>query len=317
MKRNILKGVKPFNTVFYKSCYNHQLLAGLSILGVDSGAYLLNEFVRFDKDFAVKSGNYLSQNEVEKTLGYSLKRMNINLKKLIRQIDRGRPVIVGVDSYELESRPDFYHTTHGGHFVLAYGYDLTADACYIVDHRYAQSFRYEEKVISLKNLLEANRAYNANIHRAKTSAIALRKRKAGAKVDFLKLILENKRELTENRENVLNNFLKMKEILGAGAEQIELRCGDMLGFVEAAKDSKQLLLATEMAGLRREMAALLDRQVSIYSYFKALLHRMTFMKDYVYIESRLENVFRKIDSAMESEREFYGILLETEVEKDV
>ena len=38
MERNILKGVKPFNTVFYKNCYNHQLLAGLSILGVDSGA---------------------------------------------------------------------------------------------------------------------------------------------------------------------------------------------------------------------------------------------------------------------------------------
>ena len=317
MERNILKGVKPFNTVFYKNCYNHQLLAGLSILGVDSGAYLLNEFVRFGKDFSVKSGGYLPPSEVEKTLGYALKRMNINLKKLVRQIDRGRPVIVGVDNYELESRPDFYHTTHGGHFVLVYGYDLAADACYIVDHRYAQSFRYEEKVISLKNLLWANRAYEKNIHRAKTSSIALQKRKAGAKVDFLRLILERKSELKEYRDNVLNNFSRMKEIFDAGAEQIELHCREMLGFVETAKDSKQMLLATELAGLGQEMPSLLERQVSIYAYFKALLHRICFMKDYGYAGKRLDSIFRKIDAATESEREFYGILLGAEEEKNV
>ena len=116
---------------------------------------------------------------------------------------------------------------------------------------------------------------------------------------------------------MLNNFSRMKEIFGAGAEQIELHCREMLGFVETAKDSKQMLLATELAGLGQEMPSLLERQVSIYAYFKALLYRIHLMKDYRYAENRLESVFRKIDAATESEREFYGILLGEKEEKNV
>ena len=35
MRKNKVEGVKPFNDLFFKSCYDHQLLAGIASFGID------------------------------------------------------------------------------------------------------------------------------------------------------------------------------------------------------------------------------------------------------------------------------------------
>ena len=35
MEKNKIEGVKPFNGFFFRSCYWHQLLAGISCLKID------------------------------------------------------------------------------------------------------------------------------------------------------------------------------------------------------------------------------------------------------------------------------------------
>ena len=45
MKKNRIDGVKPFNEFFFKSCYYHQLLAGLSCFGIGRDAILFNAFI--------------------------------------------------------------------------------------------------------------------------------------------------------------------------------------------------------------------------------------------------------------------------------
>lgn len=81
---------------------------------------------------------------------------------MVKRIDKGCPVIVGVDCFYLESRSDTYRITHAPHFILAYGYDLEKREVNVVDHIYRNSFEYSKKTISLDNLLWANAMYKRN-----------------------------------------------------------------------------------------------------------------------------------------------------------
>lgn len=49
MKRKVLQGAMLFNDYWLGSCYYHQLIAGLGVLGLDGRDVLLNRFLYFKK----------------------------------------------------------------------------------------------------------------------------------------------------------------------------------------------------------------------------------------------------------------------------
>ena len=159
MIKNKIEGVKTFNKFWLKSCYYHQLIAGLSALGVDRELFLLNAMVFAKEGFSADEGGILGAREFERTAGYRCKSRNISKRALKRRIDKGMPVIVGVDCFYLESRPEMFGIRHELHFLLCYGYDLKTREANVVDHAYRGSYEFREKVISLDNLLYANGMY--------------------------------------------------------------------------------------------------------------------------------------------------------------
>lgn len=54
MKRKVLQGAMLFNDYWLGSCYYHQLIAGLGVLGLDGRDVLLNRFLYFKKDLAAE-----------------------------------------------------------------------------------------------------------------------------------------------------------------------------------------------------------------------------------------------------------------------
>lgn len=87
MKKNRIDGVKPFNEFFFKSCYYHQLLAGLSCFGIGRDAILFNAFTLIKPDFEVQNEIIFQEERLEKMLGYRKIHCNMNKAKLIRCID--------------------------------------------------------------------------------------------------------------------------------------------------------------------------------------------------------------------------------------
>ena len=151
MKKIKIEGVKPFNDLYFRSCYYHQLLAGLNAFNIDKDEVLLSFFYKVLDNFGVKEINFNYDKGFIKSLNYSIKLCNLNKRQLIKWIDKGNPVILGVDDYYLESKEATYLKVHEAHFILAYGYDLDKDEVNIIEHDYFSDYNYKEKVISLSN----------------------------------------------------------------------------------------------------------------------------------------------------------------------
>ena len=95
MKKNKISGVRPFNDFFFKNCYYHQLMAGVSCFGIDRDAILLNAFTLIQSNFNVEKEGFLHEEKLEKILGYKRVHCNINKAKFVRCIDKGQPIIMG------------------------------------------------------------------------------------------------------------------------------------------------------------------------------------------------------------------------------
>ena len=60
MKKNKINGVRPFNDFFFRSCYYHQLMAGIACFGIDRDAILLNAFTLIQNNFNAGKEGFLN-----------------------------------------------------------------------------------------------------------------------------------------------------------------------------------------------------------------------------------------------------------------
>ena len=59
-----------------------------------------------------------------RSLGISLRHVNVpDFETVAKYIDKGFPLLIGVDIFYYKARTDDYNKIHASHFVLIYGYD--------------------------------------------------------------------------------------------------------------------------------------------------------------------------------------------------
>ena len=104
MRNNIIKGIKPFNDLYFRSCYYHQLLVGLSAFNIDKDEVLLSFYTLSCDNFKFVELDFNINKNYQKSLSYKLKAININRNKLVKLIDKGYPLIIGIDCFYLESK---------------------------------------------------------------------------------------------------------------------------------------------------------------------------------------------------------------------
>lgn len=308
MKKNKIEGVKPFNDFFFKSCYHQQLIAGIASFGIDRDAILLNSFVLIQNNFDVTKEDFINEKKIEKLLGYKRVHCNINKSKLVRCIDKGQPVIVGIDSYYLESRPDTYQMHHLLHFLLAYGYNLETGEANVIDHRYQNSYEYLEKVISMDNLLEANKRLREGVLKRKHSCYILKRRKDAKAFDIWKYLSEEK--IIGNRIHSSENLEHLRKMLTGELNAVRENIEKLTNYVESMKVfycrlSKTQIFASNQDGLEKITAL-----AGAYSNLLALFWKVKAQNNYDYITKRQENVLRKIDEIEMLEKSVYETLLE-------
>ena len=308
MQKNKIKGVKPFNDFFFKSCYYHQLMAGIACFGIDRDAILLNTFTSIQENFNIGKEYIFEEKKLEKLLGYRSKYCNISKAKLIRCIDNGCPVIMGVDCYYLPSRPDAYQNRHVPHFILAYGYDLDEQQANVVDHDYRNSSKYQEKTISLEDLLLSNIMFRKGVLNRKHSCYILKRKRNIGSFDIWKYIDVEK--INHNYEKSLKNLNTLRKISTCDLTLVQKNVEKIIGYLNDLKIFYYALSKTTFFIYNQEKLEPLMALVSAYSNVLSLFLKVKEQNKYDYITKHLDGLLRKLNEIETFEKVVYDYLVE-------
>lgn len=307
MKKNRIDGVKPFNEFFFKSCYYHQLLAGLSCFGIGRDAILFNAFILIKPDFEVQNEIIFQGERLEKMLGYRKIHCNMNKAKLIRCIDKGQPIIMGVDCYYLESRLETYGKENSPHFILVYGYDLIKNEANVVDHQYINSYKYQEKVINLDNLLLANCMFTKGILNRKLSCYILKKRRNAGVFEIWQHI--EYETINDNRHNSIENLDELQWMVVHDLEGVAKKVDEIINYFTELKVFYYALAKMTFYEENPEKQEIILSLVSAYSNLLSLFWKVKAQNNYDYITKHLQKIFRKIEEVKTLEKDVYDYLL--------
>jgi len=308
MKKNKISGIELFNEFWFKSCYYHALISGLSGLGISKNEVLGNNMIFAKPDFEVDESGILTEKKFEKAFGYKNTCCNIDEKTLAKRIDKGQPLIVGVDNFYLKAREDLYGIAHGVHFILVYGYDFGRGEVNIVDHEYQTDYMFKEKTMSLKELLRANKMYGKMARTKKTTCRALIGKKCGKEKNRNIFEYLSEERLRESRRNAEKNLEKLKELVEGEEAFIKNNQEKIIGYFQAMKQSYSCLSKTEFVKTDKEKTVATSRTLSGYSALLSLFWKMRAEKNFTFAMRNKESVFRKIDETKESEAKVYEFL---------
>lgn len=307
MQKKKINGVQPFNDFFFKSCYYHQLLAGIACFNVDRDNILLNYFGVVEGGFKLRKQDLYEENELSRLSGFSCKKSNLNKRKLINNINQNKVIIVGVDCFYLESRKDMYQKGHDSHFVLVYGYDLEKRTVNIVDHDYRNSFSYVEKIVSMDNLLYANEEYKTNLTSKKTTCFILSKRRKRSEFSIYdKLNLDL---LKSNYRKATDNLLTFKIMVLSDLESLKESLDDMAQYYQDMQNHYFAISRTK-AFSEESRQFCVSSLVNGYSNLLSLCWKLRASQDFSYLERKKDSIFRKIDSMLRQEKEILDIFSE-------
>ena len=307
MRKNKIEGVKPFNDFFFKSCYDHQLLAGIACFGIDRDALLLNTFTNIQEGFEVGEVELLNEKKLEKLLGYKKTHCNVSKRKLIKCIDKGQPIIMGVDAYYMEMRTDVYQIEHAAHFTLVYGYDLDNAGVNVVDHRYLNSFDYKEEIVSLDNLLLSNKMFRKGTLNRRLSCYIL-KRKRNVRVVNPWLYIDEK-QISNNQVNSLKNLKVLFGIAIGDLATAQNNATKIINYLKTLKSFYYILSKAELFVGSSERQEDVMALVGAYSNILSLFWKVEAQKNYTYITKHSHEILRKLETIEKLEERVYEFLL--------
>lgn len=302
LMKNELEGVKPFNDFWFINCYYHQLIAGLSCLGIKKEGILLSRLLMSGRQFTTLRHEEISDKSGEKYLGYRNRRCNINEKSLIKHVDCGRPIIAGVDCFYLESRADTYEKVHAPHFILIYGYDLVTREINVVDHDYENSYLFKKKKISLDNLLEANRQYRKKGKKGFFTCRALSKKN---QKKCRLIYFTNKEKILLWRKNSEENLFELKRLFTEDRQNLCDKAFLITEYLEKMRTQFLCVTCLERVKENEDFSVTSSELFQGYSNLLSLFWKMTKQHDFEYAVNHLEAILRKIDFILEREKRFF------------
>lgn len=309
MRKNKIEGVQPFNKFYFRSCYYHQLIAGLSCFGIPYESVIISYFI-FPKQYFELEKKVFSEKDLEKILGYRNKKCDLSKKQLLSEIDKNRPMIVGVDCFYFESRPDTYLNAHDPHYVLVYGYDLDNNTLNVLDHSYRNSPEYIEKTIDLDNLLYSNKKLRCEpLKRKKT--ISILQKKKGDVLDVLSVLQRFEHERFEQaKTDSAFNLESLKSFVLHENSALEEKITKITQYLQEMKNFFINLESITLFTDTREKQIALSVITSAYSNLLSIFWKMENKHDYGFAFRSKETIIRKIDELLNAERFIYDYILE-------
>lgn len=304
MRKFKIEKVKPFNDLYFRSCYYHQLLAGLNAFDIDKDEVLLSFFTLIKPNFKIKEINFNEKRNFLKNRNYKIKLCNLTKEKLIKEIDEGYPVILGIDDYYLESKEATYLKHHEPHFILAYGYDLDNDITNVVEHDYFNDYNYKEKELSLNNILLANEKFKY-ISNKKRVCKVLMPSKQKRNINFKHI---KHRYIIKNQNNSSKNLIKLKEILSNNLNQVLEYTEILSNYFGKLKEQYHILTQTNLICVNVKLTEKINKVIINYSMILSVIWKANYLKNISFIQKNTTTIINKINEV---------ILLEKDINKEL
>lgn len=308
MKKNIILGVKPFNDLFFRSCYYHQLLAGISVFNVNKDEVLLNFFTLIREHFELEEVDFTGYKKINNSKGYKIRYCNVNKKQLIKAINKGYPVILGIDCYYLESKKETYFKTHEPHFLLVYGYDLSNDLANIVEHDYRNDYNYTHKVVSLNNIILANKKFKYISKKKQTARIISKNTHVVKGTTIWNYLTPN--VLCLSKKNGKDNLIVLKHMF-ANIPEYVLEIHDKLSrYLNNLKMQYHIINQTNLFKEDTDKQNTITSLIIAYSTILSVIWKVGYVKNVSYIKKNEDKLLAKIDEMIELESKLYDYLME-------
>ncbi|MCP4179823.1 MAG: aminotransferase class III-fold pyridoxal phosphate-dependent enzyme [bacterium] len=165
LNSKIIEGFKPFNDVFFKSCFYNSLFPIIQKFGKDIEHILVNDISSYslqsDKKIlrvGIKFDSVRSNKELLNDIGVicieKMRSENI-IKEIIESINRNNPVLLWIDCFYESIRNDTFNKIHLDHTILVYGYNIQEETFNIIEHDNCQNLTYDNITIGFKDLMNS------------------------------------------------------------------------------------------------------------------------------------------------------------------
>ena len=305
--KKILEGVRPFNRFWLGSCYDHAVISGAGVFGAPPEKLVLNRFTPLIQGLDTRRQTIVPEGELHRSLGFRIQRVPLEgPEQIFQQINRGCPIIVGIDNFYLSARTDNYQLYHIPHLIFVYGYDTQDGLFFVVDHRYANSFQFEEKTMPIAELAEANAQYRARLCRKRCSAMALVPCRTERVRDPERELRGDPARLERSAANLCANASFLSETIRAGAT-ITQRIADRYNEYFLRRREDKLILRHSNV-LDEKMSPVLDAADREYRFLSCLLWKMRYQHRTKVAPELVDKVKTKLEHICELERLIYAAL---------
>lgn len=306
MQQNKLEGIQVFGGQFwYQSCFYHELMYAVGLWGIDGRELLLQEFIYYSKNFRINK-NIMPMGKMYKSLGISLQHVNVpDFETAAEYIDKGFPLLIGVDNFYYKARTDDYNRIHASHFVLVYGYDRIKKIFYVIDHEYNNSYIFKEKECDAEDIINASRKYGEGICKRKHTSLLLKRGKLSGERIYDR-ILACPELLEQSVDNFENDMNKLKYYLKAGEKSLSKYCKKLSAFFYLANRKRTCLKESILGEMYPGLKDLLDEISNMHAFFRAVFLKLEWWQDYRFIEKNREMLCAKVDELQEAEKKFFN-----------
>ncbi|WP_150267356.1 BtrH N-terminal domain-containing protein [Paenibacillus tepidiphilus] len=163
----IIEPIEPFNEIYYQSCLYNSLFPVIghfqrSILPLLINDWAVYEAARTGEDLLCGISYRSNKGLMEALAGLGIAAgrerfagAGTVVGQIKRAVDKGRPVILWVDCYELPIRMDTFRRKHSPHTLLVHGYDDCTGHFHIIEHLQMENLSYDKKTIRMEDLERA------------------------------------------------------------------------------------------------------------------------------------------------------------------
>ncbi len=167
-QKYILENIKPFNDIFFKSCYFNSFFASIHGSENDIYPFLQNDIAVYDIKNNKVEVKYIPIHPIdtilEKTgiiIDNTLPKEDV-LNDIMESLLQDKAVIVAIDCYYEPLRMEMYQKNNWAHSLLVYGFDLEKRIFHILEHSGVYHLDYKPAQISFDDLLKAHEGFKKN-----------------------------------------------------------------------------------------------------------------------------------------------------------
>jgi len=318
----IINDIKPFNEIFYKTCFYSSLFPIINKYSRDILPIFLNDVIVYD-NLSLNNKAHFAMNYIEiNSLEDALRSIGIDMKSLYykedlindikKSIEEDRPVIIWVDCFYEPFRKDSFEKKHWSHTLLIHGFNDNERTIDIVEHKHRDNLSYENRTITYEDIKNSYEGYYNNFKSRSNSPayfeFLLNKSYEMPNLDFesykrtfVKNQKEKEKEVLSGLEK-LRNFAKDFENIVLDEEALKGKVEDLTNSFNMIINAKQVEVykIAKLLGEDHMLFKLQQEIVQNWMSIRAIVAKYKFSK--IYKQNSFIPLFDKFNFILEDEQ---------------